>query len=507
MSTTSTLGDQRQDVVRLPVDFDTPLPIPLEGRTTDYEHLVSTVAKFRSPYNLSPMRKNTIVCVSCLATIFASFAASAYAPCKDQLMEKWGLSAVTILTGIPVFTAGFALGPMALAPLSELKGRKPVFGATGVLMLLARFWAGVGGSTYSTLVGGIISDIYRPSERNTAMAIFSGGALFGIGFGPLVSGFIVDHTSWTWVFWIQVIVNAALIAVFIIVVPETRESVWLARKAAYLNKWYQGSQPTLVELSPTDRSPDTKICQVQWYVEGQASAEGMVALITTSLLRPFQLLFTEPVVFFFSAWAAFSWSVLYIMLAAVPTMFMQVYGFTLSMADATFTSACVGSILATLAGIYQEQHISLLPINTSDTSSPERRLYFSCVESLLLPIGLFMFGWSATASVHWIVPTIAIGIATAGIFSVYLAVFNYLADTYSTYASSAIAAQSFCRNAIGGVLPLVTNQMYSSLGYGPGSSLLGGIGLLLSIGPWVLIFYGPQIRSRSRVAQLLETKI
>ena len=31
-----------------------------------------------------------------------------------------------------------------------------------------------------------------------------------------------------------------------------------------------------------------------------------------------------------------------------------------------------------------------------------------------------------------------------GIFSIYLAVFNYLADTYHRYASSALAAQSFC---------------------------------------------------------------
>ena len=32
-----------------------------------------------------------------------------------------------------------------------------------------------------------------------------------------------------------------------------------------------------------------------------------------------------------------------------------------------------------------------------------------------------------------------------GIFSIYLAVFNYLADTYHRYASSALAAQSFCK--------------------------------------------------------------
>jgi hypothetical protein len=47
--------------------------------------------------------------------------------------------------------------------------------------------------------------------------------------------------------------------------------------------------------------------------------------------------------------------------------------------------------------------------------------------------------------VPWIVPTIAVACATMGIFSVYLAVFNYLADTYHRYASSAIAAQSCCK--------------------------------------------------------------
>ena len=38
----------------------------------------------------------------------------------------------------------------------------------------------------------------------------------------------------------------------------------------------------------------------------------------------------------------------------------------------------------------------------------------------------------------------AIGCATMGLFSIYLAVCNYLADTYQIYASSALAAQSFC---------------------------------------------------------------
>lgn len=133
---------------------------------------------------------------------------------------------------------------------------------------------------------------------------------------------------------------------------------------------------------------------------------------------------------------------------------------------------CVGVILITLISIWQEKiaaHFGKL------SSSAEGRLYFVCIESILLPIGLFWFGWTSFPSVPWIVPTLAVGCATMGIFSIYLATFNYLADTYHRYASSAIAAQSCCRNLLGGIFPLVTNAMFNNLGYPEASSLLGGI--------------------------------
>ncbi len=102
---------------------------------------------------------------------------------------------------------------------------------------------------------------------------------------------------------------------------------------------------------------------------------------------------------------------------------------------------CVGSLISTVISIFQEKvarHYGKV------SSTPEGRLYFSCVQSALLPIGIFWFAWTLAPSVHWIVPTMAIGCAIMGLFSIYLAVSNYLADTYHRYASSALAAQSFC---------------------------------------------------------------
>lgn len=159
---------------------------------------------------------------------------------------------------------------------------------------------------------------------------------------------------------------------------------------------------------------------------------------------------------------------------------------------------CVGVVIITVISIYQEsfaQRFVTLP------KSAERRLYFVCIQSLLMPIGLFWFGWTSYPSIPWIVPTIAVGCATMGIFSVYLATFNYLADTYHRYASSAIAAQSCCRfsillfcsslltrrsgrNLLGGVFPLVTNALFTNLGYPAASSLLtGSLAVYRPMGP------------------------
>ena len=160
---------------------------------------------------------------------------------------------------------------------------------------------------------------------------------------------------------------------------------------------------------------------------------------------------------------------------------------------------CIGALLSTVLSIYQEKvarHFGKI------SSTPEGRLYFSCIESALLPIGLFWFGWTSVSSVHWIVPTLAIGCATMGIFSIYLAVFNYLADTYHRYASSALAAQSFCRNMLGGVFPLISTAMFTRMTFAGAASFLGGVGAILTVVPWVLVFCGAKIRARSKFASV-----
>ncbi|KAF1833797.1 MFS general substrate transporter [Decorospora gaudefroyi] len=512
---------QDAEIVWRYLTFDTELPHPSTIHPTQADHAPPPerpdLVKYTDPFAWSDTRKRFTIWISCVITALTAFSAGAYSPGIGQMSEEWGVSSVAALVGITTFTTGFAIAPMVLAPFSEINGRRPVFLASGILfiicqlcsglarsyagMLVARFFLGVGGSTFSTMVGGVVSDIYHAQDRNTPMALFSGAALFGTGFGPLVCGFIAQNTTWRWIFYTQAISCGTMVALICVVFKETRGSVLLSRKAKVLNKWYDAREAAgYYGLNvPNVEKPESTVSQrVRWKVRSDEERASLSKMIGVSLYRPFHLLLTEPVVFWFSLWVAFSWAVLYLTLAAIPLIFQNVHGFSLQQANAVFAAMCIASILAAILSIYQEK---IAKRHGKLANTPEGRLYFACIESACMPIGLFMFGWTSHSDIHWIVPVVAIGIATIGIFSIYLATFNYLADTYHRYASSALAAQSFCRNMLGGVFPLITTQMYNSLGYGAASSLLGGFGAFLTIVPWILVFYGPKIRARSKFAR------
>ena len=458
------------------------------------------LVKYESPFNWSPARKNMILFLSCAATFCAAYSAGSYSIAAEPLRRKWLVSGVAFNTGVTTWCIGFATSPMFLAPLSEINGRRPVFLASGLVFfvaqigcaltdsfagtLVARFFVGAGASTFATMVGGVISDVYHAEDRNTPMALYSGCALAGTGLGPCFSGFIIGRTTWRWVVYHQLISLGTVMILMAIFFKESRGSVLLSRRATAINT-------VLDQLPPSAAG-------IRYKVLADEQRSSIARMIYLSLTIPFKLLATEPVVFFFSLWAAFAWAVLYMTLNVIPLVFTTRHNFTTEQNGAVFATLSVGSIIGTALSIWQEKAAKRYWPKL--TTNPEGRLYFACLESALLPIGLFWFGWTTSSRIHWISPVVALGVAQVGIFSIYLAVFNYLADVYHRYASSALAGQSFCRNMLAAVFPLFTNTMFGKLGYPAASSLLGGVAALLTLVPWVLVFYGEKIRRRSRIA-------
>lgn len=516
------------DIEYVYLEFDTELattPVFPDQATPDYpKH--PDLNKYTNPFTWSKRRKNLMTWVSCATNAAAAYAAGSYAAPEMQLTERWRISSVAYSAGISIFVFGFAIAPMFLAPFSEINGRRPVFIASGVLfvacqlgcaltdsfagMLVARFFAGVGGSTFSTMVAGILADIWTTPERNTPMVLFTGFTLFGTGLGPVVSGVVAQRLLWRWVFYLQIILAGILVGLVAVFFKESRGPILLSRKAEAMNKWFEqlehmGCAGMVLPVDALDQlsEPSThapKVRRLRYKVLAVEQRASLWNMIKLSLTRPAQLLLTEPILVCFSLWISLTWAVLYLQFSSIPLVYSTNHDFTVEESGAIFTAVCVGGIVSTILNIYLNEW-AVKKFGTRYTKNPEGRLWFTCAQGLCFPLGLFWFGWTCYRSVHWIVPTLALFVMTIGIFSVFLATFNYTADVYRTYASSALAAAGVCRNCLAAVFPPITVQMFEKMGFQAANSLLGGVALLLTLGPIFLIWYGPRIRLKSKVAR------
>ncbi|KAI5286476.1 hypothetical protein KEM54_006762 [Ascosphaera aggregata] len=518
----SVVGVVQNEIEYLHLDFDTQLPplatpAPAELPMPDLSETICAM-------DWSPWRQNFVMIFIAYFGCYSAVAAASYNSPMNELMEKWDVGVVVYELGSTLFSLGFAIAPMVLAPFSELTGRRWVILGSGILftfclamsgvtesfagMLLSRFFIGCGGSVFSALLGGIISDMYPTEELNTPMAIFSAATLFGTGYGPLICGYMVSRHTWRWAFYMQAICNGAILVYGYLFLRESRADVLLSRRAAQLNKWYEeleatGNLGVVLPVDPEKPSATTRVVKLRWKCRSDDQRQSIMQIFIVSIYRPFNLLVTEPVVFFFSLWVAFAWGILFLTFSAIPLVYSSRYGFGLEEESAVFSTMCVGTLVAFCFSVLEDKW--LRKYHPEKISKPEHRLYFSCVESICLPVGLFWFGWTCFSSVHWIVPTIGIAVATMGIFSIFLSCFNFLADCYGHYASSVLAAQSFLRNLFGGVFALVTHNMYTNMGFSAASSLLGAVliaskAAVLTLVPWALVLKSCERGKRSNAS-------
>lgn len=556
--------DTNTDITHLYLTFHTDLPryaTPQQITSPEGQNLPEQpdLDQYMSPFEWSPARKSVILVLSCIATFLTAYTSGAYSPPTTVIAHEFGVQRVIIVVGITTFCIGFGFAPMALAPLSEVWGRYPIFICAGFVfvvfqalssvmpdaggLLVVRFFCGAGASVFSAVVGGVIADLWNKEDRNTPMALFSGAVLGGTGAGPLVSAAIMtrvkdDTLAWKWTFWHQVIADAIVVLSICLFFSESRGSVLLTQKARKINKWYDemekagafGVWVRSAELeasvrtpnSPSQRSIDNSDTsrdennhllrrRIRWVVKEDEMRPSLGTLVAISVKRPFHMLFTEPVVFCFSLWAAFSWGILYLSFTVVPFL----YGSNLDISSRVYIAMMAGAVVATVAGISMERlmkHPQWKPEGPYDDSkfwefmrrrfpadSPEARLYFPCITAMLLPAGLFV-AFMVPQKWQEYAQAVGIGFAFWGIYSVYLATFNYLADTYTIYASSALAAQSLCRNLLGGIFPVIATPLFQNVGIKGAGGILGGVATALTAIPWVLMFFGPRIRANSKFA-------
>lgn len=126
-----------------------------------------------------------------LMTTFSPTISSLSAPGTGLTMEEFGVTSKSVGTIMnSIYVLGYAIGPLILAPLSELYGRPIVINCSSIVfnafllgcsfapnmpsLIVMRLLAGIGGSAAMTIVSACIGDAFRVHERAAASAIVIG---------------------------------------------------------------------------------------------------------------------------------------------------------------------------------------------------------------------------------------------------------------------------------------------------------------------------------------------
>lgn len=146
---------------------------------------------------------------------------------------------------------------------------------------------------------------------------------------------------------------------------------------------------------------------------------------------------------------------MYMEFAAFPIVFIGSRGWKQANSGLSFVGMGIGQIIGVVISFFDNTRykrvIDCLPRGVT-VAPPEARLFPSLIGAVLLPIALFEFAWTNYPSIHWIacqIGTVGLGISHVLIF---LSVANYLVDTYTFYAASALAANTIIRALFGAAL-------------------------------------------------------
>lgn len=472
----------------------------IDGRLEpDGKHHYKLVTFFpndpENPKNWSKAYKWYCTMVVALTCFVVAFCSSVITADLVGVTKTFHVSDEVSFLTITVFVVGFGVGPMVFAPLSEIIGRRMIYATTlllGVIfiipcavaqnigtLLVCRAIDGIAFSAPMTIIGGTLADMWKTEERGVPMAAFSAAPFIGPAIGPLVGGFLSDALGWRWLYWIQLILAGVVYVLITFTVPETYAPTILAKRAKKLR----------AETGEKDH-----------VTEQDLDLRPLTERLTIFLIRPFQLLFRELIVFLVAVYMSVLYGLLYMFFVAYPIVYQGGKGYSAGITGLMFIPIALGVLLSAACAPIVNNHYLKMYKKYNGSPPAEVRLIPMMFSCWLIPIGLFIFAWTSYPHLSWVGPAIGGFPVGFGFIFLYNSANNYLVDSYQHQAASALAAKTFLRSFWGAGVVLFTTQMYNRLGDQWASSLLAFIALACCAIPFVFYRYGATIRKKSKYA-------
>jgi MFS family permease len=417
------------------------------------------------------------------------------APAIETIAIDLNMSTVESTMALSVYLLATAFGPLVIGPLSEVYGRKFIFHSTNVwflvwnlicgfanskgLLIAARFLAGFGASAVYSLGYGVLGDVWPPSQRGKSLSLYLLVPLTGGAVGPILGGFIVEYSTWRWMFWATTVFQGSLGLFSIGLFHESYAPVLLRRRAAKLRK--ETGDPryhAATEMRESGRSALWKVCR--------------------SLTRPLRLLAFHPIIQIQAILAGINYGLLYFALASFSALHVSAYGESVSISGLHYIAIAVGEIFgAQLCGSLMDKVYKMLTSRTDESNVPEVRIPLLLPGMFLTPIGFLLYGWAAQYHLFWLVVDIGAALLALGMQIFDTTLYAYVMDAYPEHISSASAATQVFRSLLAFAFPLFSSSLYNALGYGWGNSLLAFLSIGVALpATGILWHFGKRLRER-----------
>ncbi|GAB7339624.1 hypothetical protein MBLNU457_6218t1 [Dothideomycetes sp. NU457] len=450
----------------------------------------------RNPMSMARSLKWVITVLMALGTLSIAFSSTAFSGAVIQIRKDFRCSDELAILSVSLYVLGFAIAPMTWAPLSEMYGRQIIYIITFSLtsisagasigsksittLLVLRFLAGWFGSSAIVNAAGVIADMFVAKERGIAMIVYTSAPFLGPTLGPVAGNFVGQYGGWRWVDGMTVIFTATLLVLGVMLVPETYSPYILRKRAARMSRMTGRVYRSKLEAGKPNRTSSQ--------------------VLKTAIMRPWVMLFREPIILFMSLYVAIIYGTSYLIFTAFPIVYAEERGWSQGISGLPYLGVMVGQIVAMPFYLVMEVAYQKKIVTHPGKASPEGRLDPALIGSVALPVGLFWFAWTTYSSIHWIIGIIGCSLFGFGQVLMFISMMNYTVDAYTVFAASALAASAILRGLFGAVFPLFTTYMYANLGVQWASSVPAFLALACLPLPFIFKRLGKPIRDRSKYA-------
>lgn len=451
---------------------------PLELLTANHAHDDHDSDDLRLiPANWTRRKKIATTITSASMVFAVTFASSAFAPAVSQAALAFHASSTVITLAVTLFVAGFAIGPLVFAPLSELVGHLPplMIGIVGctvlqvplaladstAAILLSRFFAGAFGGGVMSVASGMLAELYSPLYLGVAVGVTAMMTSLGSVVAPVVESYVVEAAGWRWTGWSTLILCAAVGVQALLLLRETSTRVLRRRK------------------------------------ENRSGAPPVTGLVRKYFARPVVMFVREPILVTITTYLTLTYGTLYLSFQLFPFAFLR-RDWSSSASHLPLLSVALGVISAWACFSVVTLSWYKNRLRASPGATPEDRLPCMIVGAVMLPPSLIWFGWSG--NVHWMSQIMACYFAGMALALIFTAGIVYIVDVYKDSPSSAVSIHIVVRSVVAASFPIWSRPMYERLDVEWASTLIAGVALLLAPAPFVFYKYGARIRGWSRYA-------